>query len=78
MIVSSSLPQGVPDRCPGCGEQVVVAGPDPGCDGPGSHWGHLLWFKAEEGDEALIVRLAAAKEGRDASGAVTTAGGCQR
>ena len=56
MSVSSRTPEGIPNRCPVCGKQVVLEPSDPAGDAPCSHCGHLLWFTDTGGHETMMER----------------------
>lgn len=44
MEPASRTPEGEPNRCPICGNQVVIDPSRPPGDAPCPHCGHLLWF----------------------------------
>jgi ribosomal protein S27E len=46
MVISSRTPEGVPNRCPVCGNDLRIEPSRPTLDAPCPHCGHLLWFKA--------------------------------
>jgi hypothetical protein len=56
VVISSRTPEGIPNRCPVCGKQVVLEPSYPAGDAPCSHCGHLLWFTDREGNESLMVK----------------------
>ena len=57
MDMSSRTPRGVPNRCPICGEAVVIAPAEDESDAVRARCGHLRWRKDEEAREVLTVRL---------------------
>jgi acyl carrier protein len=44
MMISSRTPEGVPHRCPVCGNESAVEPSDPGGDACCPSCGHLLWW----------------------------------
>jgi len=46
MRISSRTPEGLPNRCPICGNEVCIEPSLPFGDAPCPHCGHLLWFIA--------------------------------
>lgn len=47
MVIASRTPEGVPNRCPVCGNYLKIEPSRPTRDAPCPHCGHLLWFAAE-------------------------------
>src|SRR5436309_1117187 len=44
MVISSRTPEGMPNRCPVCGNRLRLEPSKPTLDAPCPHCGHLLWF----------------------------------
>jgi hypothetical protein len=44
MVISSRTPEGDPNRCPICGNDLRIEPSKPTLDAPCPHCGHLLWF----------------------------------
>lgn len=68
MDVSSRPPEGVPNRCPVCGESVVPGPSEPAGDTPCSHCGHLRWLRDKGADQALTVRFEAPDDRAEPAG----------
>jgi len=54
MVISSRTPEGVPNHCPVCGNDLRIEPSRPTLDAPCPHCGHLLWFVESK---PLAVRL---------------------
>src|SRR5688500_13749757 len=48
MVPSSRTPEGSPNRCPVCGNFLVIEPSQPLGDAPCPTCGHLLWFLGED------------------------------
>ncbi len=48
MVIASRTPEGTPNRCPVCGNDLKVEPSQPTRDAPCPHCGHLLWFAPEK------------------------------
>jgi anti-sigma B factor antagonist len=57
MNISSRTPEGIPEHCPVCGQEVVCEPSDPPGDAPCSPCGHLVWFTGQAGGDGLMVRF---------------------
>jgi len=56
MTISSRTPEGVPNRCPVCGNSLRLEPSVPPGDAPCPHCGSLLWFAQNIlGDEASVL-----------------------
>ncbi len=55
MVISSRTPEGTPNRCPVCGNDLRLEPSWPNLDGPCPSCGHLLWFQRANvrGDERV-------------------------
>src|SRR5437667_3685123 len=51
MHISSRTPEGAPNRCPVCGNEVVLDPTVPSGDAPCPHCGQLLWFSEDSRSE---------------------------
>jgi predicted RNA-binding Zn-ribbon protein involved in translation (DUF1610 family) len=58
MSVASRTPEGLPNRCPLCGAEVIIPPSVPAGDAPCPKCGHLIWF------DNRAARLFAATESR--------------
>ena len=48
MVIASRTPEGSPNRCPVCNNEVKIDPSKPTLDAPCPHCGHLLWFTADK------------------------------
>lgn len=66
MEIASRTPEGVPNRCPVCGNEVKIEPSTPAGDAPCPHCGTLLWFTSLEDGRltALAVRIRPSAIGR--------------
>jgi hypothetical protein len=48
MAIASRTPEGSPNRCPVCGNEVKLDPSKPTLDAPCPHCGHLLWFASDQ------------------------------
>lgn len=46
VVISSRTPEGTPNYCPVCQNEIKIEPSRPTLDGPCPHCGHLLWFVA--------------------------------
>ena len=54
MVISSRTPEGVPNRCPICGNSVRTEPSNPFSDAPCNHCGHLLWFASLRSELPIV------------------------
>ena len=55
MVISSRTPEGTPNRCPVCNNDLKIEPSSPPGDAPCPYCGHLLWFsQADLGDVQVI------------------------
>ncbi len=47
MVISSRTPEGTPNHCPVCGNDLRLEPSRPTLDAPCPHCGHLLWFTSD-------------------------------
>ncbi len=57
MVISSRTPEGTPNHCPVCGNDLRLEPSLPTLDAPCPHCGHLLWFRS---DRASVMEQKAA------------------
>ncbi len=68
MVISSRTPEGTPNHCPVCGNDLRLEPSRPTLDAPCPHCGHLLWFAAEklsamEKDREAVLEVVTARFG---------------
>jgi PTS system nitrogen regulatory IIA component len=63
MNIASRTPEGLPGRCPLCGQDVVVDPSIPPGDATCPHCGSLLWIDVDFGDESETRRARAGLSG---------------
>ena len=68
MVIASRTPEGTPNRCPVCGNDLKMDPSKPTLDAPCPHCGHLLWFApdrppAREQLAKVVLRLGSARFG---------------
>ena len=56
MTISSRTPDGEPNRCPICGNDLRLAPSNPAGDAPCPHCGHLLWWLNERFAQQLRAK----------------------
>jgi hypothetical protein len=56
MVIASRTPEGIPNRCPVCGNDLKIDPSRPTLDAPCPHCGHLLWFGAAQPLKRLTKR----------------------
>ncbi len=54
-IIASRTPEGEPNRCPLCGNSVILEPSLPLGDAPCPHCGQLLWFVRAAGDTRVFI-----------------------
>lgn len=47
MVISSRTPEGTPNHCPVCGNDLRLEPSSSTLDAPCPHCGHLLWFPSD-------------------------------
>jgi len=81
MVIASRTPEGTPNRCPVCGNDLKVEPSKPTLDAPCPHCGHLLWFASDRLSSRQVLAEAVLQVGtmrfgppspatRDAIGAI--------
>jgi hypothetical protein len=55
MEPSTRTPEGEPNRCPICGNELIIEPSRPPGDAPCPHCGHLLWFDDHESEIDLVL-----------------------
>jgi hypothetical protein len=66
-MISTRTPEGMPNRCPVCQNEIKIEPSRPTLDGPCPHCGHLLWFAemaAASQKQLQIQMLSAVAESR--------------
>ncbi len=58
MDISSRTPEGLPNRCPICGNELRIEPSEPLNDAPCPHCGQLLWFVRSEAGAPFVGRQA--------------------
>jgi hypothetical protein len=58
MEIASRTPEGLPNRCPVCGNDVKIEPSTPGGDAPCPHCGTLLWFVSTDDGSLMFSALA--------------------
>jgi hypothetical protein len=56
MTVSSRTPEGLPNHCPVCGNDLLIEPSRPAGDAPCPHCGHLLWFNRGPSPGWVVAR----------------------
>ena len=58
MIISSRTPEGTPNRCPVCNNDLKIEPSSPAGDAPCPYCGHLLWFSPENAGDVQVIKPA--------------------
>ena len=62
MVISSRTPEGMPNLCPLCGNQLKIEPSIPPGDAPCPSCGHLLWFGTEDVQRLDVFHSAETRE----------------